>query len=197
MLETEVLSYHSSSLGIINYVTVSILCSLFALRSCEGFEDGTFHMWCCTKRQCNIQYTQQAVEDLGYPLQTDLELLTCHELYPQHQKESELARKGSSTLEQITIPLIASAVALVTLLAVAFCVLWRHKRQQRLARLKEEEMQIQIGNYEQQLEHHRERSKNEQAELQKVKMQYKMLEMDLLANTAGSGDKALNSMVRL
>ena len=53
-------------------------------------------------------------------------------------------------------------------------------------------MQMQIGKYMQQLEKHREKSRNEQAELQKVKMQYKMLEMDLLANTA-SGKTATSA----
>lgn len=63
-------------------------------------------------------------------------------------------------------------------------------------------VQIQLGKYEQQLERHREKSRNEKAELEKVKMQYKMLEMDLLANTASGQteddglDRAAVAMVR-
>eukprot|EP00892_Ulva_mutabilis_P008873 jgi/Ulvmu1/6358/UM029_0066.1 len=163
--------------------------SMLVLRSCKGYVPDTYHMWCCTKRQCNILYTQQAIEDLGYDTIDDLEYITCHALEPSEDGTPTDGGAGTGVSRDVTIPLAASSVALVTLLSLALFVLWRHRRFQRLNRHKEEEMQMQIGNYEQELEHHRERSKNEQAELQKVKMQYKMLEMDLLANTAGSGDK--------
>nr|BAV58352.1 hypothetical protein [Ulva partita] len=163
--------------------------SMLVLQSCDGYIPNTYHMWCCTKRQCNILYTQQAIEDLGYDTIDNLEYITCHALEPSEEGGADGDGSATGVSRDVTVPLIASSVALVTLLSLALFVLWRHRRFQRLNRHKEEEMQMQIGNYEQELEHHRERSKNEQAELQKVKMQYKMLEMDLLANTAGSGDK--------
>lgn len=169
---------------------------MLVLRSCEGYIPNSYHMWCCTKRQCNILYTQQAIEDLGYDTIDDLEYITCHALEPSEKSAASDGGAAAGVSRDVTIPLIASSVALVTLLSLALFVLWRHRRFQRLNRHKEEEMQMQIGNYEQELEHHRERSKNEQAELQKVKMQYKMLEMDLLANTAGSGDKPPSGVVR-
>lgn len=140
-------------------------------------------MWCCTKRQCNIQYTEQAIEDLGYPMEDNLELLTCHELQPSSTEENVSSSSGNSRSE-LVVPLVAASLAIATLLTVALLVLWRHRRGQRANRMKADEMQMQIGKYMQQLEKHREKSRNEQAELQKVKMQYKMLEMDLLANTA-------------
>lgn len=175
--------------------TVAVLCSIFVLESCSGYTPNIYHMWCCTKRQCNILYTQQAIEDLGYDTIDNLEFITCHALEPSEEAGTDGGRATAGVNRDVTVPLIASSVALVTLLSLALFVLWRHRRFQRLNRHKEEEMQMQIGNYEQELEHHRERSKNEQAELQKVKMQYKMLEMDLLANTAGSGDKPPSGVV--
>jgi hypothetical protein len=161
---------------------VDVVCSMFVLQSCKGFQPNSFHMWCCTKRQCNIQYTQQAIEDLGYPMDEDLEFLTCHGM--QDETTSDQPSSGKSTRSAILFPLIGSGLAVVAILAIVLLVLWRHKRQQRANRMKADEMQMQIGKYMQQLEKHREKSRNEQAELQKVKMQYKMLEMDLLANTA-------------
>jgi TolA-binding protein len=163
---------------------------MFILQSCQGFVPG-FHMWCCTKRQCNIQYTDQAIEDLGYPMEDNLELLTCHELQPSATAPTD-SSSSSSNRSDLVVPLVASSLAVATLLAVAVLVLWRHRRAQRANRMKADEMQMQIGKYMQQLEKHREKSRNEQAELQKVKMQYKMLEMDLLANTA-SGKTAASA----
>lgn len=160
-----------------------LVCSMFVLQSCKGFDKGTFHMWCCTKRQCNIQYTEQAIADLGYPMDAGLEFLTCHELEPSGTEQDVGSSSGSSR-SYLVVPLVAAALAVATLLTVALLVLWRHRRAQHANRMKADEMQMQIGKYMQQLEKHREKSRNEQAELQKVKMQYKMLEMDLLANTA-------------
>lgn len=54
-------------------------CSMFLLESCKGFLHNTFHLWCCTQRQCNLQYTEKAIADLGYPMPDALEILTCHE----------------------------------------------------------------------------------------------------------------------
>lgn len=34
-------------------------------------------MWCCTRRQCNILYTQQAIEDLGYDTIDTLNFIQC------------------------------------------------------------------------------------------------------------------------
>lgn len=47
------------------------------LQSCKGFKPDTYHMWCCTKRKCNILYTQQAVVDLGYDFIDELQFLQC------------------------------------------------------------------------------------------------------------------------
>ena len=53
------------------------MCSVLALESCKGYIPNTYHMWCCTARQCNILYTQQAIEDLGYDTIDVLEYITC------------------------------------------------------------------------------------------------------------------------
>lgn len=164
---------------------------MFVLQSCKGFQTDAFHMRCCTKTQCNIQYTEQAIEDLGYPMEDALELLTCHEMLPSDSEE-DVSSGSSSRGSSLVVPLVATGLAVATILTVALLVLWRHRRAQRANRMKADEMQMQIGKYMQQLEKHREKSRNEQAELQKVKMQYKMLEMDLLANTA-SGKTATSA----
>lgn len=56
-----------------------VLCSVLVLKSCEGYIPNTYHMWCCTQRQCNILYTQQAIEDLGYDTIDDLEYIRCYD----------------------------------------------------------------------------------------------------------------------
>jgi uncharacterized membrane-anchored protein YhcB (DUF1043 family) len=155
---------------------------MFAVQSCKGFSPNTYHMWCCTKRQCNIHYTEQAVQDLGFSLPFAMEFLTCHELQPSDTKES-VGSSNWKSRSRLVIPLVATGLVITFILGVALFLLWRHRRAQRANRMKADEMQMQIGKYVQQLEKHREKSRNEQAELQKVKMQYKMLEMDLLANT--------------
>ena len=66
---------------------------MFALGSCEGFQDSAFHMWCCTSWQCNIQYTEQALKDLGYPIDGNLEFLTCNDL---EQNSTHGLDEGSS-----------------------------------------------------------------------------------------------------
>eukprot|EP00892_Ulva_mutabilis_P007870 jgi/Ulvmu1/5455/UM226_0003.1 len=52
--------------------------SVLVLKSCDGYIPNTYHMWCCTARQCNILYTQQAIEDLGYDSIDDLEYIACY-----------------------------------------------------------------------------------------------------------------------
>ena len=39
-------------------------------------------MWCCTARQCNILYTQQALRDLGFADIGDLEYMQCYAAEP-------------------------------------------------------------------------------------------------------------------
>lgn len=53
------------------------VCSILVLQSCKGFTPDIYHMWCCTKNQCNILYTKQAIEDLGYDPMDDLQFLQC------------------------------------------------------------------------------------------------------------------------
>jgi hypothetical protein len=61
-------------------------CSMFVLASCNGFDHSRFHMWCCTANQCDIKYTEEALEDLGlkpkrgFGVEDGLEPLTCHHL---------------------------------------------------------------------------------------------------------------------
>lgn len=55
------------------------VCSILALRSCKGFTPEKNHMWCCTARQCNILYTRQALQDLGFADIGGLDFLQCSE----------------------------------------------------------------------------------------------------------------------
>ena len=64
-----------------------LLCSVFVLRSCSGFLQDSFHLWCCTATHCNLEYTQAALEgiapsDLEFGGLGDLEALSCHALQP-------------------------------------------------------------------------------------------------------------------
>ena len=60
-------------------VSAACVCSILALESCDGYIPNSYHTWCCTARQCNILYTQQALKDLGYPVGDDLEYISCVE----------------------------------------------------------------------------------------------------------------------
>jgi hypothetical protein len=74
-------------------------CSMFVLQSCKGFNPSSFHMWCCTRRQCNLQYTQQALEDLGYQVKEDMKFLTCYETLGQHTEAApcrSIMRNGTA-----------------------------------------------------------------------------------------------------
>ena len=52
-------------------------------------------MWCCTARQCNILYTQQAIEDLGYDTIDPLDYISC--------VEKQSADVGSSDTDTTTV----------------------------------------------------------------------------------------------
>lgn len=64
-----------------------MLCSMFILKSCEGFQHGSFHLWCCTATQCNLEYTQATLQastasDLEFGGLGDLQALTCNAIDP-------------------------------------------------------------------------------------------------------------------
>lgn len=88
---------------------------MFALESCEGFVP-MWHMWCCTKRQCNIQYTEQTIEDLGYPIREALEILTCHQLTPSGTCEHNVYHNSFASYSKFDIKIPLLAVAAVTLI---------------------------------------------------------------------------------
>jgi hypothetical protein len=166
--------------------TTPCLCSQLILYSCKGFPPNPFHLWCCTSNTC-LEYNQATVNDLRFGV-GNLDPLSC---YGQYDLTKAAKSTGSNSTQRLTIPIIASACALATLLLFALVVFFRHCRQQRDAVLKEEAMKQQMSNYQQQLEKEKEQSKNEKAELQKMKAQYKMLAMDLLGNTgSGAGAEA-------
>jgi preprotein translocase subunit SecG len=153
------------------------------LTSCADFPPTPHHLWCCTKTTC-VFYQQKALAELGYTLP----LLDPSACYGAQDDTTAGARGGSSNVGKVTA-IAASVAALALLVCIALLVVLRHRKQQAKARRKEAEMKQQMSNYQQQLEKEKEQSKNEKAELQKMKAQYKMLAMDLLANTGGSGEK--------
>jgi hypothetical protein len=94
-------------------------------------------MWCCTARQCNIHYTEQAVQDLGFSLPFSMEFLTCHELQHQSPKSSGQASTISRP-KAIMVPLLTLlAFALVAATAFLLRILWRLRRDHRDGNMKE------------------------------------------------------------
>jgi hypothetical protein len=90
---------------------------MFALQSCKGFSPNTYHMWCCTRRQCNIEYTEQAVKDLGFSLPFAMEVLTCHELQPSTGKSTGQRSSGFGRAKLLVL-LLASGLATATVLVL-------------------------------------------------------------------------------
>ena len=66
----------SDTLGLMHRLNRWPVCSVLVLESCEGFIPNKYHMWCCTARQCNLLYTKEALEDLGY-FMSGLEYIEC------------------------------------------------------------------------------------------------------------------------
>ena len=160
-------------------------CRVLLLKSCEGFEqpersDEQIELYCCLLRDC-VSYRQQQVIQLGFPV-GQLDPIQCY--------GAEDPEPGSGDRkERITIAVLASAAAFVLILLFVLLALHRHRKGQRVALEKEEAMRRQMSTYQEQLEREKEQSKNEKAELQKMRAQYKMLAMDLLANTGASDGK--------
>ena len=113
----------------------------------------------------------------------ELDALSCF----SSRDEGGDAGGGSNRFEKIVVPILAAGAAVVLLLIFLLIMLFRHRRHQQASAEKEAAMQQQMSDYQAQLEKEKEVSKNEKAELQKMRQQYRMLAMDLLANTAGSG----------
>lgn len=56
-----------------------VACSIFVLKSCEGFRQAQFNLWCCNRVQCNREYTSDFLFEIG-AIQEPLERLTCVEV---------------------------------------------------------------------------------------------------------------------
>lgn len=56
------------------------MCSILVLESCAGFAESTYHMWCCTTRECNDFFTQQKLAALGHHdgSMENLEYIQCY-----------------------------------------------------------------------------------------------------------------------
>ena len=72
-----VTAVHSEKPGSHTCQRFMLLCSMFVLDSCEGFEHDSFHVYCCLQRSC-LTYTQAAYASLGNALEGELDLLSCH-----------------------------------------------------------------------------------------------------------------------
>jgi hypothetical protein len=53
---------------------------MLALQSCKGSKPNTCQGWCCTKRQCSIQYTVKEIYDLGFSSPLNLKINTSNQL---------------------------------------------------------------------------------------------------------------------
>jgi hypothetical protein len=145
---------------------------MFALQSCQGFSPNTYHMWCCTKRQCNIHYTEQAVQDLGFSLPFAMEFLTCHDMnfIPSPPASSESGRT------KLLVPLLA--LGLAAAISLALVLLWRQRNACQGEKMKGDELQKVQSIHEPEM--HRQRMQNGQAE---VEFSRQKRQMDLQAKT--------------
>jgi hypothetical protein len=150
---------------------------MFAVQTCEGFSPQTYHMWCCTARQCNLHYTEEAVQDLGFSLPFSLEFLTCHEL--QHRSPKSGGKTSTSSQRSgFILPLLAVlAFCFLAMIGLALLMLWRKRRARRDENITEVKQQIELHFMQGGI------PGNEQEELAPVKRPPKMLQMDLLATS--------------
>jgi hypothetical protein len=148
---------------------------MFALQSCRGFSPNTYHMWCCTKNQCNIHYTEKAVQDLGFTLPFALEHLTCHELQPSTKKSSGQAASASSRTKLLVLLLASGLAAAATLVLV---LLWWHIKSGKGNTTDADELQKERSIHEHQMI--RESSQNGQ---EVVESPHRSNQMDLRAQT--------------
>jgi hypothetical protein len=132
----------------------------------------TYHMWCCTKRQCNIHYTEQAVQDLGFTLPFAMEYLTCHDINTVPSPQASSGSGGTKLL----VPLLA--LGLGTAIALALVLLWRQRNACQGVNTKGDELQK--GKSVQEPEIHSERIHNGQPE---VEFSHQKRQMDLQAQT--------------
>jgi hypothetical protein len=94
---------------------------MFALKSCKGFSPYTYHVTCCAKHSCDVHYTEQAVQDLGFSLPYAMEFLTCHELQPSTANSRGQASSGSRRTKLLVLLLASGLAAAATLVLV---LLW-------------------------------------------------------------------------
>jgi hypothetical protein len=137
-------------------------------------------MSCCTKRACNIHYTKEALQDLGYFPASKLEYLTCHELQPQGPEASGQP-SNISRRSGLMVPLLAVlAFGFVASTALALVMLWRNRKAHRNDNINEVKQQIEM--HPPRVEMHG----NEQEDVAHVERQPRtprMLQMDLLATS--------------
>ena len=94
-----------------------VLCSMFVLDSCEGFEHDSFHVYCCLSRTC-LTYTQDAYSSLGNDLEGDLDMVSCHALnFNTNPEVAPDALEASSTLP------ISGSAGVVGCLAISVAAL--------------------------------------------------------------------------
>lgn len=102
------------------------VCSIFALRSCSTFPSTDSHLWCCTTSACT-PYHQAILQDLGFVHLGLLEPLTCVDT----SSGNKTTKTGNDT-SKVVAPIVASAAALLVLMAVAIIVVlacWRRSLQ--------------------------------------------------------------------
>lgn len=90
--------------------SVMCLCSMFVLKSCEGFAHDSFHVYCCAKRIC-LTYTQDALIGLGYKIEGSLDLLTCHQGTDNASVGAETETAGVTSISSARHPSMAAIAA--------------------------------------------------------------------------------------
>jgi hypothetical protein len=131
-------------------------------------------MWCCTKRQCNIHYTEQEMQDFGYSPGFKLEYLTCHELQPQFPESTSTGSRRSGAVVPV-MAVLASGFVVST--ALALLMFWRSRRANSDDNIKRVQHQREM------LTSQEEMHRNCQAVFAKVQRPLQMLQMDLLATS--------------
>ena len=98
-----------------------LACSMFVLRSCEGFPYGPgFQVWCCTIGACT-PYSRQALSDIGFQF-PPLDPLPCF------GADSASGGGGKNTPAIVASSVVGSVLLLAALAAAAALLIWRRSR---------------------------------------------------------------------
>lgn len=103
---------------------------MLVFKSCDGFFADTFHMLCCTAGQCDIQYSKDALTNLGYAdIAAELGVLTCHDTAPQPPLTSTPVSSQPKKPDVLLVSAGATVAAVLVLCGLTTVIIMRRTRQ--------------------------------------------------------------------